>query len=372
VLADGMSNSSIFKTSIAATADIMKCTGGALWLVEKENEFNLVETVKFYDKNIDEISIDMDSQAIILEKKCVIDIQKHNDSSEYYENIELPDDLVRIEGACLFIPLISDDSLLGFILLTHPIANSSFNTEDEDLLRTVGFQIASYIALFQATNALSEARQFKAFNRLSAFVVHDIKNLVAQLSMITSNAEKYRDNPEFISDSFATIDSSVSKMKRLLSNLSKEKHIGNFKRQNVNVEELIDEVIQTRKVEMPHPEMIKSDTKLVINTDVAKLGMVMEHMIQNAQEATDDSGKVELVLEKYDNNIEIKITDNGCGMDELFIKNRLFKPFDTTKGNAGMGIGVYESREVINELGGRIFVESVVGEGTTFTIKLPL
>jgi len=118
--------------------------------------------------------------------------------------------------------------------------------------------------------------------------------------------------------------------------------------------------------------MIKSDTKLVINTDAAKLGMVMEHMIQNAQEATDDSGKVELVLEKHDNHIEIKITDNGSGMDELFIKDRLFKPFDTTKGNAGMGIGVYESREVINELGGRIFVESVVGEGTTFTIKLPL
>ena len=372
VLADGMSNSSIFKTSITATADIMKCTGGALWLVEKEYKINLVETVKFYDKKIDEISIDMDSQAIILEKKCVIDIQKYNNSSEYYENIELPDDLVRIEGACLFIPLISDDSLLGFILLTHPIANSSFNTEDEDLLRTVGFQIASYIALFQATNALSEARQFEAFNRLSAFVVHDIKNLVAQLSMITSNAEKFRDNPEFISDSFATIDSSVSKMKRLLSNLSKEKHIGNFKRQNVNVEELIDEVIQTRKVEMPHPEMIKSDTRLVINTDAAKLGMVMEHMIQNAQEATDDSGKVELVLEKYDNHIEIKITDNGSGMDELFIKNRLFKPFDTTKGNAGMGIGVYESREVIHDLGGRIFVESAIGEGTTFTIKLPV
>jgi putative PEP-CTERM system histidine kinase len=371
LLAGEKNNSNIFKTSITATANIVKCTGGALWLVEKETDFSLVEAVKFYDKNINEISVAMDSQAIILEKKYVVDIQKYNKSPELYENIELPENLVRVQDAWLLIPLISDKSLLGFILLTHPIANSSFNTEDEDLLRTVGFQIAGYIALFKATNALSEARQFEAFNRLSAFVVHDIKNLVAQLSLISTNAENHKDNPAFISDSFETIDSAVSKMKHLLSNLSKERYIGNYKLQNINIEELISEVIQTRKVEMPHPEMIKPEAKLVINTDAAKLEMVMEHMIQNAQEATADSGKVELGLEKHDNHIEIKITDNGCGMDELFIKNRLFKPFDTTKGNAGMGIGVYESREVVNELGGQIFVESVVGEGTTFTVKLP-
>jgi putative PEP-CTERM system histidine kinase len=371
LLSDEKINSNIYKTAIAATANIMKCTGGGLWLVGKENGFSLVETVKFYDKKTDEISIDLESQIIILENKRIIDIQKYINSSESFQSIVLPDNLVRVDGAWLLIPLISHNSLLGFIFLTNPLLNSSLNTEDEDLLRTVGFQIASYIELFQATNALSEARQFEAFNRLSAFVVHDIKNLVAQLSMITLNAEKYKDNPEFISDSFATIESSVSKMKRLLSNLSKDKHIGNYNQKSVNVEDLIKEVILARNIEMPYPELSKSDANLVINSDAAKLAMILEHLIQNAQEATADTGSIVLELERNDNHLIITITDNGSGMDEQFIKNRLFKPFDTTKGNAGMGIGVYESREVIKELGGRILVESVVSEGTIFTIKLP-
>ncbi len=371
VLASEGSNSSIYKTAILATANIMKCTGGGLWLCETENEFRLTEAVKFYYNEANELTLDKASRALILEKKYVIDIHKFKQSSELYENIELPEQLIEIEDVWLLIPLVSSEAMLGFIVLAHPIANIPFTQEDEDLLRTVGYQIASYIALFQATNALSEARQFEAFNRLSAFVVHDIKNLVAQLSMITANAENHKDNPEFISDSFTTIDSAVTKMKRLLSNLSKEKSIGRPKHKLVHVEALINDVIQSRKIEMPCPDLIKSDSRLTINTDTAKLASVLEHMIQNAQEATPDTGKVELMLQKNDEYIEIKIIDNGSGMDEQFIKNRLYKPFDTTKGNAGMGIGVYESREIISELGGRIFVESSVGKGTIFTIKLP-
>lgn len=371
VLANQESSSNIYKTAILATANIMKCTGGGLWLCESGSEFRQKEAVKFYDKATGELTFESTSLALVLEKKYVIDIRKYKQSAESYENIELPPELVKVKDVWLLIPLISGEAMLGFIVLVHPITNMSFNQEDEDLLRTVGYQIASYIALFKATNALSEARQFEAFNRLSAFVVHDIKNLVAQLSMITSNAEKHKDNPEFISDAFATIDSAVSKMKRLLSNLSKEKSVGSSKHQLVQLEKLVNDVIQSRKIEMPHPEIIKSDSKLTINTDAAKLAMVLEHMIQNAQEATPDKGKVALVLQENNGYVEIKIIDNGSGMDEEFIKNRLYKPFDTTKGNAGMGIGVYESREVISELGGRISVESDVGKGTTFTIRLP-
>jgi signal transduction histidine kinase len=98
----------------------------------------------------------------------------------------------------------------------------------------------------------------------------------------------------------------------------------------------------------------------------------LEHLVQNAQEATPDSGKVEIILKIDDQHIIIEIIDTGCGMDKQFIRERLFKPFDTTKGNAGMGIGVFESREYVRSLGGSLNVESEHGNGTVFRISLSL
>lgn len=138
--------------------------------------------------------------------------------------------------------------------------------------------------------------------------------------------------------------------------------------------EVIERLMELRAVQLPRPVFrCEEDAReLRIDADRERLLTVLEHLVQNAQEATPDDGQVTVILKKDDRHAAVEIVDTGIGMDESFIRNRLYKPFDTTKGNAGMGVGAYESREFVREQGGEIFVHSAPGKGTRFVIRLPL
>ncbi len=372
VLAENKDDTQIYGTIIRAVADIMKCPGGALWLQDDGNLYQKKETLSFYEKIDEDIALPAEVSKLIVTQHPVINIDRHRSGAKEYEHLTLPETILTAKGSWLFIALINNESLIGFVLLTHPHTDMSFNIEDVDLLKTVGYQIASYVALLKVSENLAEARQFEVFNRLSAFVVHDIKNLVAQLSLISSNATKYANDPEFIEDVFGTIENSVEKMKRLLGNLNKEEIFESRPVQQISVKILIEEVVKARENDKPKPTIQSVDDNLRLHLEKDKLSSVLEHLVQNAQEATDDTGRVLLAANKKNDEIVIQVSDTGTGMDRDFIRNRLFKPFDTTKGNAGMGIGVYESRAVIREMGGNIRVDSEPGRGTVFTIYLPV
>jgi len=283
----------------------------------------------------------------------------------------MPQWIIESSMLWVIVPLFNADMFTGFMILARPHGNATFDWEDRDLLKTVGYQTAAYIALLKTSDALSEARQFETFNRLSAFMVHDIKNIMAQLTFITSNYPKYRDNQDFLNDAVETITHATEKMKKLLGYLGRGQIITPPNLQKIEPDALIRTVISRRHISRPEPQLRQSLTGLVIHAEKDKLASALEHLIQNAQEATGESGNVWLTLEHRDNQALIKIGDDGCGMDEEFIKTRLFRPFDTTKGNSGMGIGVYESREIIHEIGGSIKVESRPGQGSVFTLGLP-
>lgn len=371
-LSDFTHEENIYRTIIKAVANTINTTTGELWLLDQEEkEYVLRETIGSYDLLPDEIRSDSPFIVFMREKQWVINIDEYRNRPDRYDNIGLPDSMLMKHNAWLIVPLINGDVLVGFMILARPYANISFNWEDVDLLKTIGKQIAGYLALLRVSEQLSEAKQFEAFNHLSAFVVHDIKNMVAQLSLISNNAKKYRDNPEFIDDALDTIDNTVNKMLRLLDNLKKERTFGSYSRY-IDMNDLLREVIEKRKIEQPVPVLQHSDENLIVSADRDSLLSVMEHLVQNAQEATNGNGKVEIGLEHNRDTIRIIIRDDGCGMDDNFIRNRLFKPFETTKGNAGMGIGVYESRELIHKMNGTIDVKSKPGAGTAFTVSLPL
>ena len=267
-----------------------------------------------------------------------------------------------------------DIELLGFVVIPHPVAKHQINWEDHDLLKTAGRQAASHLAQLMAVQALVEAREFQAFSKLSAFVIHDLKNLVAQLSLVVSNAAKHKHNPEFMDDAIKTVDHSVSKMNRLLAQLRQGRTAAQPPSDNQKVElnTLINDVVNERSNQTPQPRFHSQCDEIYIAANTDRIASVLEHIIQNAQDATPPDGWVNVKLTSEDNLAAIEISDNGCGMDQAFIHNRLFRPFDTTKGQGGMGIGVYESREYIQELKGSIHVTSEPGNGTTFTISLPI
>jgi putative PEP-CTERM system histidine kinase len=220
----------------------------------------------------------------------------------------------------------------------------------------------------KATNALIVARQFESYNRATTFVIHDLKNLVAQLSLLLANAQKHKHKPEFQDDMIATVESSVMRMNKVLAQLKRGGQAG--QQESVDLRQLLPEVISAKSAFRLRPVLDCSGDDLNVCADSAQLGRVIGHILQNALEATSDSGNVHIHASKADNRVAVAIRDTGCGMDAEFIRDRLFRPFDSTKG-AGMGIGAYECQEYVRELGGKITVESQPGQGTTFRIWLP-
>jgi putative PEP-CTERM system histidine kinase len=232
-------------------------------------------------------------------------------------------------------------------------------------------QLTNALALSHASDALSRSRQFEAYNRLSAYLVHDMKNLVAQISLIVRNSTKHKHNPAFIDDSIETLENVVDKIEYLLAQLKKGTSNNDIKT-IINLADIIGDVVIQQAGNKPPLQIEISQEKIDVFGEKEKMAAILGHLVQNAQDATEENGMVKLVLNKNESHAIIKIIDNGCGMDTKFISERLFKPFDTTKGNAGMGIGVYEARDYILKHSGQIDVESCPGEGSTFIISLPL
>jgi putative PEP-CTERM system histidine kinase len=201
--------------------------------------------------------------------------------------------------------------------------------------------------------------------------VHDLKNLVAQLSLMNANAEKHKDNPEFQRDMLETLNHSVQKMKLLLQKLSRTENAE--KKQPLAVDSVVRQALALKSAFEPHPQLVVEQAGLMVLADRERLERVLGHLIQNAIEATPRDGHVMIRVGRRagtDDAVEVEIADTGEGMTEDFIRERLFKPFDSTK-SAGMGIGVFESREYITELGGLLEVTSKPALGTTFKVVLP-
>jgi putative PEP-CTERM system histidine kinase len=356
---------------IFALGELVDSPGGALWLCngqsgcEHERSWNVPE--EFLDKREGFGPL----SAFLAARRWVVNLDEYESDPDAYEGLTLPAWLAEGHRLWLIVPLFHDQDLLGFVMLERPRTSQQLNWETLDLLKTAARQAASYLALEQAARALADARQFEGFNRLSAFVVHDLKNLIAQLSLVARNAERHKDNPAFVEDAIATVRNSVDKMSRLLAQLRSAMPGGRFDR--VALDAVLREATAERMASEPRPRLvIESIEEIVVYADKDRLIAVIGHIIQNAQEATRPTGAVTVRLLREGQQATIEVSDDGIGMDAAFIRDRLFKPFDSTKGLTGMGIGAYECREFIRGLGGRVDVSSNPGEGTRFSMILPV
>jgi putative PEP-CTERM system histidine kinase len=272
----------------------------------------------------------------------------------------------RRAWAC--IPLIHGDRLFGILLLASPEYRRTLDWEDFDLLRTAGRQAASSLAEAYGQEALSNARRFEEFNRRFAFILHDIKNLVSQLSLLSRNAERHADNPDFRADMVATLRSSVGKMNELLTRLSPQAQSGPQRSDPQPLHAILSDAIAARRRD--HEVRLVGDTSLWAWVDAMALEQAAGHLIQNAVEASPPDEPVIVSVAPAGPEVSITITDKGCGMDGDFLRNRLFQPFASTKPD-GFGIGSFEARSLIAAMGGRLIVDSAPGAGTEFSIFLP-
>lgn len=232
-------------------------------------------------------------------------------------------------------------------------------------------QLSVFLNLYRSNQVLAENQQFDTFNRMSAFLAHDLKNILAQLQLLAANGKQHKNNPEFIDDAFDTIDASIARLTKVVNHLRK-KELQEVTTNKFELAEAIQQACNNRISQLPVPIFSNNTNKTAwLSGDQERFINVLTHLIQNAQEATPADGQVEICVSVEDEQFIITIEDTGCGMDEEFIATRLFKPFDTTKGNSGMGIGAYDAKKMVEQLNGYISVKSAHGVGSTFTLTLP-
>ena len=353
--------------AIEAIADIVDSPAGAIWLVDDGADQLAPAGVWNIQRVLAGMAFSAADLGELLSKGEPIP------ATEFIAGLpqsaaELRDSL---SGFWIIVPL-AHRSVSGFVALMPPRAPRELGWEDFDLLKTIGQQVASYLAEDAALRELVEARQLEDFNRRFAFVVHDLKNMTSQLQLLVRNADRHGDNPAFQKDLLATVRNAVEKMTKLLEQLSSKRlsePIAIGVSTGLNLVELMSELCGRWPAEIIN--LNAAGESLVVRGDRDKLAAALSHVIQNAVEATDGRGPVSLRVLRRGEVAAIEIEDRGKGMDETFVREELFKPFRSTK-TAGYGIGAYQARELIRELGGALTVASRLGEGTVVTISMPL
>jgi putative PEP-CTERM system histidine kinase len=280
----------------------------------------------------------------------------------------LPAWIAEEQDAWVGVPLVHRDKAVAMVLLAAPEYRRPLDWEDFDLLRTAGRQAAASIAEAQGQRALSDAQRFEEFNRRFAFILHDIKNLVSQLSLLTRNAERHADNADFRADMIATLKSSIGKMNDLLARLAPQAGARAQKPVAQPLREIVAAAIAGRRAR--HPITLLGDCSEWATVDASGLDQAMAHLLQNAIDASPRGEPITVRVSRSDGEVAIAICDKGCGMDSEFVRSRLFQPFASTKED-GFGIGAFEAQALITAMGGRITVDSRRGKGTTFTLQLP-
>ncbi|HNA81671.1 MAG TPA: PEP-CTERM system histidine kinase PrsK [Thiobacillaceae bacterium] len=368
LLTEGDPGAQVYERSLQAVARLVDSPQAALWLSQDAGPYRRVAHWNWSDLD-GQLAATDPLVAFMASRQWVMDMNDYRARGGGFEEVELPAWLSEREDVWLVVPLMWHETLMGFLVLAQSLGKATFNWEMSDLLKTAARQATAHLAQARAAEALTVARQFESFNRASAFVVHDIKNLVAQLSLLLANAAKHKHKPEFQEDMLATIESSVARMNRMLMKL-REAPEDNASGE-AGLPELLQEVIQSKNAFSLKPSLEIQAAGCRIRGDREKLIRVIGHIVQNAIEATPYTGRVDVKLARQEDWAVITVTDTGVGMDDAFIRERLFRPFASTKGT-GMGIGAYESRAYVQELGGDITVTSRPGQGTCFTIRLPL
>ncbi|OAN66275.1 XrtA/PEP-CTERM system histidine kinase PrsK [Sphingomonas sp. TDK1] len=274
--------------------------------------------------------------------------------------------LRETESAWVVVPLLHRGTLVGAIVLARPAEARRLDWEDFDLLKAAGRQVASYLAEARAQEALAEAQRFDEFNRRFAFLLHDIKNLVSQLALTARNAERHADNPEFRADMIATLRDSSDRLNALLARLGQHHRGRSEPPRPTPLLPLIERLAARQPAQVA---LLSGAAPAIALAEPAALEQLLVHLIQNAIEASPADAPVRIGLATDRESAIIDVIDRGCGMSPSFVRNRLFKPFTSSK-PGGFGLGTFEAQQLVQGMGGRIEVHSREGQGTRFRIVL--
>jgi len=366
--------SDVGAAAVQSVAQILGAPGGLLYTLDATTRrYEPAAAWPIRVEDVPEASSMSEDEPLVRfmrERRWIVDLRERERAPALYDDVPLPEWLARDARWRLVSPIFRLDGLVGFFVFFEPPAPFELTYEDRDLLNTAGQHVATLLLQHEADRRLAELSQFEAYNRLTAFVMHDLKNSAAQLSLVVGNAVKHKHNPEFIDDAIETIANTAERITRLIEHLRRGTLEPTVR--PVPVVEAVSTAVSRCADRVPVPQFVNGkaeDCRVAADRD--RLVSALEHVIRNAQEATPESGSVCVEVSASDGHARIVVSDTGRGMEPEFVRHRLFRPFDSTKGSKGMGIGAYQARELARSIGGRVEVDSRPGVGTRFVFILP-
>jgi len=287
---------------------------------------------------------------------------------------ELPEaakDLVRVVHASYSVALLgNEDKPIGFLTINQRVTGQPYSFEDFALLKTLADQASATLLNRQLTKELERAKEMETFQTLSTFFVHDLKNLASRFSLAMQNIPVHFDKPAFREDLLKTMEKSVSKIETMTSRLSSLSKGRSLNRTECDLNALVQEALSGLNGSMKASLSVECREVPKVEADPEEIQNVLTNLVLNAYEATGETGRITVTTSRENGWVLLSVADNGSGMTPEFIANSLFRPFQTTKKN-GLGIGLYQSKTIVEAHGGRIEVESDPGRGTTFRVLLP-
>ncbi|MBK1880529.1 XrtA/PEP-CTERM system histidine kinase PrsK [Pelagicoccus mobilis] len=272
-------------------------------------------------------------------------------------------------GDRILVPLTGQGRVIGFIVLGDRTNALEFTHQEFDTLRCIADHIAASLLSAALVRKLEESKEIEAFQTMATFFVHDLKNAVSTLNLMLKNMPLHWENPEFREDALRGIGSTSQRITDLITRLSQVRHELEISPSTTNLEELCQATVADWKAPDHIEFSFSAEPGVDFKADFKKLKSVLLNLIINASEAMDSPGKISFDCSKDGANAVFTVSDTGCGMSQEFIQNSLFRPFKTTK-KSGLGIGMFQSKMVVEAHGGSLSVKSEEGKGSVFTVRI--
>lgn len=272
-------------------------------------------------------------------------------------------------GHRVCVSLRSNDRAIGAIVLADRVSGAVYTVEELELLRCVAAQCSSVLQNLQLAEEVARARELDAFRTMSTFFVHDLKNAATSLNLMLRNLPIHFDDADFRRDALRGLSNAAARIDATIGRLNAVRQRPDIVKTEADLNTVVDEALdQVGDAVVPVRRHLEAVPPIL--GDPEQLRSVVTNLVMNARDAIGDDGHIDVHTSQRPGEVVLSITDNGCGMSRLFVSESLFRPFQTTK-TSGLGIGLFQTRAIIQSHGGRIHVDSEEGRGTTFTATFP-
>lgn len=360
---------------VKLVSDIFQALSVTIWLVDdRKNRLSLAASTSISEQQAGQLALESADAAEVISA-----LSAHPDPLDLDSSKEIwasalrrshPDEF-RKGGSRVCVPMMAGGEMLGLLVLGDRVGAVPFSVQDFDLLKSISEQSAAGLLNIQLSQRLSQAKQLEAFQAMSAFFIHDLKNTASTLSLMLQNLPVHYQDPQFREDALRGISKTVAHINETISRLNELRHELILQPVECDLNELVTEMLKGQE-QAADITLLKELTPLPkVRLDPAQIQKVVTNLVLNARDAVPRGGQIRVETSQENGWVILAVADNGCGMTPEFIQRSLFRPFQTTK-QKGIGIGMFHCKMIVEAHRGRIEVQSEPGKGTTFRVLLPV